>query len=73
MRAIDAHVTLDVLTKILANLGENGFITYIPHGAIGEVSVHSRTVSVGVAEWLGVVVYRKTIFLSGSPTRALLL
>ena len=34
MRAINTHVTLDILTKILANLGENGFIAFITHGTV---------------------------------------
>ena len=63
---IYAHVAINVLAEVFANLGENSLIAAVPHDAIGEVGVHARTVPIQFAEWLWMIVDGIAVFFASS-------
>ena len=62
--SIDADMTINVLTELLADLGKHGFFTRRSHHFVREVGVHARAVPIQLAEGLGVPVNREAILFT---------
>ena len=62
--AVNADVTLDVLSELFTDLGEHRFFAGSSHHFVGEVGMHARTIPVQLAEGLGVPVNTKAVLLA---------
>ena len=63
---IDTHVPLNILTKLLTDLGKDLFFAFRAHGLVGEVGVHTRAVPIEIAKGLRMPVDGVTILFTGT-------